>query len=62
MDYGKMTKDELISKLNSLKSKLEDLENKKSEGERRTPEKILQESMEKELIKAQKFESIGVFA
>jgi PAS/PAC sensor hybrid histidine kinase (EC 2.7.3.-) len=62
MDYGKMTKDELISKLNSLKSKLEGLENKKSEGERRTPEKILRESMEKELIKAQKLESIGVFA
>jgi PAS domain S-box-containing protein len=33
MDYGKMTKGELISELKSLKSKLEYLENKKPEGE-----------------------------
>ena len=52
MDYGKMTKDELISELKSLKAKVETFEYKQSEGEQRKSEeritsmaKILEESL-----------------
>lgn len=67
MDYEKMTKDELISELKSLKSKLEELVAERT-IDLTTINKKLQleiterQKMDKELIKAQKLESIGVFA
>jgi two-component system cell cycle sensor histidine kinase/response regulator CckA len=47
MNYEKKTKDELISELKSLKSKVEGFEDKQSEEARKTPENTLQESRDK---------------